>query len=272
VKNILLPTDFSDVSLNAIQYAMHMFAHEDVEFTLLHAFQVPYSTEGSVIFSHDSLKEEAMAELNRVKDTMQKMDSSATIKRKVLMGSLSNVLARLVKNDAIDLIIMGTRGASGMREVFFGSNTADVIRMIDCPTLAIPEGALLKDLKRMMLAVDYGELDLKVLAPMVELARKNGSEIMVLNIILETQEPNPNLEQEKASLAAHLDGLDVTFHTIVNSKITEDIDAFSQKEQVDMVITIPRHKGFLNALFHKSVSRKLALHGKIPLLAIPDIS
>ena len=168
------------------------------------------------------------------------------------------------------MIIMGTKGATGIKEMFFGSNTAEVMRTIDCPTLAIPEGASFREPKKILLAVDYDDLELNVLDPVLRIARQNESQILVLNIVLDSQKEQEHKKEVQMKLEAYLKNFPVTFHTIRNSKITEDIEEFSRAEAVDLVTTIPRHKGFLNALFHKSVSKKLALHSKVPMLAIPS--
>ncbi len=148
MKKVLIPTDFSDNAWDALIYAIRLYDDIPCHFYILNTYQVGPSRVSNVknqvrntqIFR--LLKEESENELEKI-DTYLK-DNLLNKKHKYetlsISGSLITSIKRIVFNDNIDMIVMGTSGASGAKEIFMGSNTIKAIKNIDlCPIISVPE-------------------------------------------------------------------------------------------------------------------------------------
>ena len=141
MKRILIPTDFSEDALNAADFALRMYQYKKYEIILLHVFQIPALTD-RVIPKHDALKSEAVFNLHKEAKRIRAVSPRNIVSEySARLGNLVSVVDRQVKEGNIDLVIMGTDGALGLKDVLFGSNTSDVIEKIDCPILVIPPKA-----------------------------------------------------------------------------------------------------------------------------------
>ena len=263
MKRILIPTDFSENALNAADFGLRMYQYKEYEIIMLHVFQVPALTN-SVILEHDALKSEAIYNLHQeVKRIRASSFRNIVSEYSARLGSLVSVVDRLVKEGNIDLIIMGTKGASGFKEVLFGSNTADVIEKVDCPILVIPPKARFKQPERILLAVDNkGVESPQVLEPLLRTAKEQNSHIMILSA------GQPPLEDtEKSRIEKYLAKVPHSFHSIY---VAENIHEFVKHHDVGLISVSPKTYGLSERLFRKSVTKQLLFYTKIPLFLIPD--
>lgn len=147
MKNILLPTDFSPNSLQAIDYALQFCKGHTCSFYVLHVQKSSdYITDDLMSSAPNETVFESIARDNKkkidlvVKQLKDKYPSQDyTFYSLFDFDDLVSAIEQAVQLYAIDLIVMGTNGATGAEEVIFGSNTLRVIREIDCPTLTVPD-------------------------------------------------------------------------------------------------------------------------------------
>jgi nucleotide-binding universal stress UspA family protein len=169
-----------------------------------------------------------------------------------------------------DLIIMGTKGATGLSQFFIGSVTATVIRKSDVSVLAIPENFTFEKLDKIVFATDYeGISNKKTLQPLFELARMFDAKVMMFHAI-EAKEP----------IAAYIEELQVwkaekNFHHIRHTNsiascenIPDGILDFAGENEADLIAIIPHTYNFFENLLHKSVSKQIAFESKTPILAL----
>ncbi|MDX1461731.1 MAG: universal stress protein [Marinirhabdus sp.] len=155
MKNILLPTDFSANSLNAIDYAMHFFEGQSCHFFILNIEKISeYISDDLVAGSktdsiYESIASDNKKQINHLVKSLSKQYKSQEYTFHGLFDydDFVSSIDQAVSFHSIDLIIMGSNGATGSKEVVFGSNTLQVIRHIDCPTLTIPEHYTFSGLK-----------------------------------------------------------------------------------------------------------------------------
>lgn len=147
MKNILLPTDFSANSMNAIDYAMHFFENWECNFYILNVQKISeYISDDLVSGSptdtiYDSIATDNKKLINKLVKKLSKQYKSQAYTFHGLFDfdDLVSSINQAVKFHSIDLIIMGSNGATGAKEVIFGSNTLQVIRKTDCPILTVPD-------------------------------------------------------------------------------------------------------------------------------------
>jgi len=270
---ILLPTDFSENSGKANKYVINIFG-KDAAYTLMHAWYMPnYSTE-MVLPVDDVLAEEVKIELDKEREALLKKSPDLKIKTKMSYGDAVGCIDDMVEEIKADLIVMGTKGSSGMAEILVGSNTASVIQSVTVPVLAIPEQAEVKLPKKIVFATDLHEISSpKVIKPLKEIVQKLSAHILVLNVMKEHEAPDLDKTLEREKLENLFTGLDYSYHIILADKqeIAHAIDEFIHREKADMVAMIARKANLFDRIFHKSITHKIALHTDIPLLAMHDL-
>jgi nucleotide-binding universal stress UspA family protein len=135
MKRILFPTDFSETSKNAFVYAMHLAQSLEAELIVLHVYDLPNLNVGRMANSmqmvYDSIELENFENLKDEIPLLRQIAEEnglgelkiSTILKK---GDLVWAVRDTIKNEKIDILVMGTKGASGLKEVFLGSNTGAV--------------------------------------------------------------------------------------------------------------------------------------------------
>jgi nucleotide-binding universal stress UspA family protein len=273
MKRIILPTDFSSNARNAMEYAIGMYSYENVEYILLNVFTEPHSSTDMLVSVRDLLEKTSFLGLKNEYEKLNKKfyRSSLNIKQHSECGELSNIINRIVKEEAIDFVVMGTKGASGLQKVFLGSNTSDVVKNVKCPVLAIPENAEFTPPFRIALATDYEELENQyLLNPLIELASQYQSELMIMNINTEGKMIDVKHAVEGIQLDHALERIPHRFYGSDNDDVVEGIDYFIHEHKIDMLAMIARKHHFYEHLFHSSVTEEMAMLTDIPLLILHE--
>jgi len=277
MKKILLPTDFSPNSINAIHYALNLFKDEKCIFYLLNVYRVPYVTSQDVAY----VNTEALIDLEEgLRKTSE--ESLKELVEKLIAGGnknhlfetisdynfLSESVKKIVKEKETDLIVMGTKGATGTKEIFMGSNTGDIIMKVDCNVLAVPENVVYKEPEEIAFPTDYEiSYDQEDLSYLLNIAEKNKAAIRVLHV-----QDDPLTEKQlsnKTNLENLLEGIEHSFHTLTGASFESAVNLFTQSRgNIDMIAIIARHYGFFQRLFFRPKVEELSFHTRIPLLVL----
>jgi len=169
------------------------------------------------------------------------------------------------------LIVMGMKGANKLSEALMGSTTTATFRKATVPVLVIPEKAKYKKTKKIVFACDYdSRTDVHTLDALKELMKTFGSKIYVVNV--KQKKESVSMEEAVAGvkLENKLNDVEHIYYFPEKEDLVEGINEFVQEHQADMVAIIPHHYSLMERLFHKSISKKMAFHTHIPLLALPD--
>ncbi|MBO0323695.1 universal stress protein [Muricauda sp. CAU 1633] len=280
MKRIVLPTDFSKNAWNAILYALSIFKGVECEFFIVNAYQVGSSDLATKMGrANDTrlfrlMKEQSERELKRVLEKIKEVNSNPkhSFKTMSVVDNLVNAVGKTVYNKEIDYIIMGTKGASGLKEVFMGSNTYKIINEIDfCPIIAVPEEFQAKDsIGAIVLATGYEHLfETYELNPLLKLAELFDSEIWV------TYAGNPEefTSQQLASKKAMEKKLKSVKHKFVEVEKGSSIhgaiqNTIAENKAVDMVAMINYGHGFFDKLTHEAVIKKVSFNTQVPFLVL----
>ncbi len=280
MKKILLPTDFSEISINAIKYATQLFADISCRFFVLNVYRIPYLANEELMdqnISQLSAVEEEMHEAS--KEGMEKILEHLPENKNHIFETISDynlfslAVHQAVEEKEIELIIMGTKGATGAREIFMGSNTADVIMRNACHVIAVPENNSFKPPKELLFPTDFRiNHDLKDLSPLINLAEMNDSVIRIVHFS-DSNDLDEIQEQNKRNLDAHLDKIPHEYYTLSVSDFEEGLNCFTQSRgNIDMIVIIGRHYGFFERLFFKPKIKALSFHSRIPLFVIHHLN
>lgn len=276
MKKILFPTDFSETSINAFIYALKLADSIKGEIITLHVYDLPqvgYSNVPGVLNEIYDLIE--LGSFENYKDQVpflrriaeQNNMEHIKISNVLDTGNLINKIIKIVEDEAIDYVVMGTKGATSLKETFLGTATTKVMNATKAIVFAIPENCKYKQIKKILFLTKYNFEDLKVLKKIIEFATVFEAHIDCLHIKSPHQKDNDTFEEEWQKIAKDQD---ITLHTISNDDVEGIILEFIDLNKIDMITMHVYHKNFFKKLFQVSLSKKLAFHVNIPILAIPE--
>lgn len=237
--------------------------------TLLHAYKV-YSTTGALMPVGSYLEEDASNDLLGSLKAMQALLSGeATADSMLVAGDAITVIAEAARQGDYDLIVMGTKGSSGIKEILLGSITAGLIKETDRPVLAIPEGYTARKLANIVLAMDeQGISSPKVTAPLVQLCKAFGASIRVFH-----QDMGVGDIGIDPTVDMYLEGASHSFYyELDEDEVIGSIHDFVKDVNAEMLCMIRRKRSFLETVFHSSATTQLVNHTEIPLLVLHDES
>lgn len=279
MKNILLPTDFSENSWNAIQYAIQLYKDEECTFHLFNAYTpIIYHVEYVLINPAqfglgDAIRDAAQESLSKLRARISKTFKEnpnhqfETIAR---FNALIPGIKELIEERHIDLIVMGTQGATGTKEVLFGSNTVQVFRNIKCPIIAVPSDFEFESPQEILfptdLEVEYQRTQLDILA---DIAKFHHSRINAMHVstgydLTEAQEDHKLQLEDMFKSSAFL------FHDFESMEIADAINNFQVKHKINMLAMINNKHSFFENLFFKNTINQIGFHLNIPFLVIPS--
>ncbi len=268
MKKILVPTDFSEHANNALRYAINIGNYCEAEIELLHVYEMK-AVVVSTTRVREYQKEDAERDLaNNIRSFEDLIFGKTILNGRAIDGNPIDVICSLANNEDFDMIVMGTQGASGLKEIFLGSKTSGVMKYTHTPILAIPNGFNYRPIKDITFAVDSGIVaDDEVLYPLLELAKLYKSNVKIVH-----------LEKEKMvvgydpGIGISLEDIPHSFHRISGSSdVNEVINVFVFEENSDMLCMIRRDRDFWSNLFHRSVTTKEVFDSPVPLLILRDV-
>ena len=141
MKRILVPIDFSNNSMNALQTAVAMAKRHSADLKLLHVFDIDNTLYPEDNMGSNSKPDIAIKSLSRLAASVKNGDG-VNCGIAYISGYIPNAILQTAKDENSDIIVMGKNGNSGYREMYAGTNTYDVIKKSHCPVLLIPSGKM----------------------------------------------------------------------------------------------------------------------------------
>jgi nucleotide-binding universal stress UspA family protein len=273
IKHIIVPVDFSENSEKAALYAYALAEKFNATIVLLNAIFIPPASpdapayilqeEAEVLRTANSDKLKAMAEKYATQF------SSVKSKTHISISTVAYACKEAAENHTGSMIIMGTQGASGIKKVLLGSNTADVAENAQVPVLAIPSSANAVLPLRIMIASDYFDQDIAVAEEIIDFAKKFDAIVYFVHITEGDDFEKEILEmfEKKIREKNNYQGLHFDLANGVN--ILEGIESYAQKNNIDLVVSIKRKRNFFEKFFSKSITRQMLFHTNIPVFSIP---
>lgn len=141
IKKILVPVDFSNNSMNALQTAVAMAKRHNADLKLLHVFDIDNTLYPEENMGSNSNPDIAIKSLSRLAASVKNGDG-VNCGVAYISGYIPNAILQTAKEENSDIIVMGKNGNAGDREMYAGTNTYDVIKKSHCPVLSVPSGKM----------------------------------------------------------------------------------------------------------------------------------
>ena len=282
MQKILIPTDFSDNAWNAIDYAMQLFRDKRCTFYFLNTY-TPVIPSGRFMAKmidgvrivdavRDASEEGLRKTVNRIQSKYGK--TGHTFETISSFNLLTEEVKDLVDTLGIHLIITGTKGASGIDEVFMGSNTVRIIKSTKkCPILAIPQNFDFTTPSEIAFATDFNRFyTTSELSPLLELAEMFQATIRIVHVqqgikaLSELQQFNLNM------LRRYLNDTEHYVHTVSElSSVSKTLEIFSQELNIHLLAMLNYQHSYMEQMTREPIVKRTAFHTQIPLLVIPEL-
>lgn len=275
MKTIIVPTDFSPIATNAMNFAADMALNINASLMLLHVYQVPVSMTDVpvVLVSAEELKTSSEIKLQEIKEAVTHVTSGKVkIYTEARLGDVSDELEDVCKSIHPFAVIMGTRGTSGVERALFGSTTLTAIRHLKCPVIVVPPGKEYgSGIKKIGFACDFDKVVETTPTQFIrDMVKEFGAELHVLNVDHENKHFKPETPEESLMLHTLLQGLEPNYHFINNPDIEDGINEFVEKNNIDLLITIPKKHKLLEGLFKKSNTKQLIIQSHVPVMCVHE--
>jgi nucleotide-binding universal stress UspA family protein len=284
MNTILVPTDFSANAKNAIDYAAHLADKIKARLVLFHVYWVPMyedepeDTPEDLVLKEKTMQREKEAyqevkdNLQLLKQYVQEIKPQLPVEYTASNGMFLDETLAQIKASNADLVVMGTKGASGLKEIVLGSNAADLIENSTCPVLVIPENAQWKDIQKIIFATDFHDSDTADIQMLADLAGRFLADINIVHVgeqsvWSDNKAAKEALDQLKTKVRENVEFGAISFMFLEASNTERALQTYTEKYQTDILAMATHKRTTLQKLFgRESLTQKMAYHTHIPLL------
>jgi nucleotide-binding universal stress UspA family protein len=283
MRKILVPTDFSENALKAASYAAEIASKNGACIYLLHAAEMGHEKFYQPVSMYEKYNNLVLDEdkdrLENLRSLLQSNFPACIVETHIEAESgIAESIHRFCRSQEIDIIIMGTHGASGLKSVLLGSVAASVISGSKIPVLAIPAEYTPQPPQAILLATNQFEEDSEMLGRLMDLVKIFPALLHVVVFVDKEHDDAADYITQTTRLHRYVEFLEESFpdvnlkpSVLEGEDIEDALELYRLRNDIDMIALISYPKSFFEKIFQKSTSRKLAFHSKIPVLAIPAI-
>ncbi len=268
MKRILVPTDFSKVSGNALQFAIYLGNHFGGHIDVVHTYDVIRKT-GHLKSIEGILHEDARKEMDKLlAGIFPQLQPQCTVGSYIAQGDTGDIVTRKAKRQEYDFIVMGTQGSSNTLEVFIGSTALSVIKKSEKPVIVVPERATFGgELKNIVFCVDKIPFSYtpNTLAPVPTITDQFKAHLHLLHVgDLDEEWSDERIENTV------LKGTSYSFHNIEGDDVFSSINNYADDVSADLLIMVRRKKSFFAKIMDGSHTKKELFHTQKPLMILHD--
>ncbi len=276
MQRILIPTDFSDMALNAVNYGVELARRCNASITVMHSVQKPSSPPQGPVRDRSEITEEDQNNITLWQELEQLSEwirggrpEIEKVTQRMPSGLPGDEILKAVREEGSDLVVMGTKGEKGFSDTLMGTTTSNVIQKAPCNVLTVPEKASFQGIEAVAYASGLHEKDPLAIRSLLEFLDDFKARIDVVHVHGKGEHP---ADQD---LKAFQEGLErfglsdaVGFDTIEGAHLEEALDAYVDNKELDLLAMLNESRNFIQRLFHKSKTKKMAFHSKLPLLVL----
>ena len=275
MENILVPTDFSKTAKGAYRYALQLADYFDSSINVVHVYHPTYSPGYPIGGGINTLMLEPKKELmkqfihqrDKDKDTINTL---IDVKSGIIAGFAGDEIVRLSKTEETDLIVMGTTGDNTILEKVFGSISTAVSKHAECPVLLVPKGAKFKAYRNIVYASDFEKIDSTVMDKIADFAGRFSAGIHLVDVHEHKEKGRYKVTEQllEQQLNNKLPKLEFRMAEVESSSVWEGLNQYAEDHEVDLLVMVTKHRKTWENMLHKSVTREVAVHSKLPILIL----
>lgn len=273
MKKILVPTDFSDTSRNALCYALELAPKIGAEIiNIVHVFLPETAGEADFIPPVAQLMESRQEMLQSfVKDSLSEAGQPpCPIKHEVLVGFPGDEITQA--SEEHDMIVMGTTGQSGVLEKIFGSVSSSVSQRAFCPVLLVPHDARFQPIRHIVYASNYESADREMVDKVTEFNKAFKAHIHFVHVRKDKEEASRFSKAKEEIFRELFDegepGFAFDVAEVENEDVAEGLSQYAEAKKAELAVMVTRHRSIWQSLLHRSQTKRMALATHVPLMVL----
>ncbi|MGB5244645.1 MAG: universal stress protein [Lutimonas sp.] len=272
MKRILVPVDFSKEAEYAAKVAASIAKRTDSEIILLHMLELPVNIIDPAEISSINTGPQALFYMKQAHEKFDNFIQKPFFKGIKVVESIqfSMAFAGIIdesKKHKIDLIVMGSQGASGLQEMFIGSNTEKVVRRSTVPVLVVKSNGVEFDIKNIVFASDFKKESKKTFPKVIEFANLFGAKFHFLYVnTIHNFNTTKAIEERMQNFIKDFDLKD--YKTVIYNDISIEngILSYSNDAKADLIALNTHGRSGLSQLFNGSIGAELTNHALKPVI------
>jgi nucleotide-binding universal stress UspA family protein len=269
MKKILLLTDFSEAAQNALLFARSFFSDTVADFHLLCAHPI----EADPFYSQRKVAQTAhTAFADLLRDIITNLRQKATtdwhtFRATARAGNVLEVVQGLLATEAYDYVVVGAKKDG--TNVLFGNTATTLVQQLQANVLVIPVDARPRPLRSVVLTTDFASFkNCKLLCPLKDLVTLKGALLTLLTV--DTPGKKVVHAEQETRIRQFLSPIEPSVVRLQAPDARQGIDAYLAGHPVDLLVIIPHHGGWTDALNGTSITRSLVYTPPVPMLTIYD--
>jgi len=276
MKKILIPTDFSELADYAYAMAKAIFDEGAYEIHMLSIVSVTpdvlFDKQGELIddgiINFQLLYDERKAQIEKMESWVK--DKPEIVSSRVKLGRLHTDIVRYIEKNKIDLLIMGTSGASGLKEMLAGSHTSYIAMRSPVPVLSLKADRSDIQIKKILLAGDFKDPQMVELGVLKDLARRNNATMHLLKVNTPGDFETNEMVLSRMKEFSELNELErVSYHVYCDYGVEKGIVAFAESNNIDLIAIGSQQRTGLSRVIKRSISYDAINHIKQPIITFP---
>lgn len=275
MKNALLvPTDFSTNAWKATRYAAQLASSYQWDIHLLHAYEPLTSNFAGQQFNEEMTghaSNKAIGEMDGVAAKLASEFPELHITTACIQGALGKVLPDLAKAENIKFVVMGTKGASGLKSIVLGSNTFEVIQKSPVGVIAIPDDYGDFRLRKIGVLSNFKETEVEMLQTFI-----SRTSVALDVVLLHVSEPGKRTDENDVNYWSETikqkTGIEnVSYRTDqasarldISASIPKCIEHLTEEENIDLLLVSYNRKSFFRQVFSRNLTRSIAFNLTVP--------
>ncbi|RAI84952.1 universal stress protein [Algoriphagus yeomjeoni] len=264
---IILPIDFSDNSISALEFAIALVGKKDGEIILVHVIEAVFDFASQASIAMESMHRDAE---DLMQETLEKYkDSNLIFKTIIKEGTASISIARIARELDATLVVMGTQGASGIKLALIGSTTVNLIKESSVPVLVVPAESIAADIRKVALALEFASHEEKFIDWVINMSKRWERGIEFVHVQTSNDfEEDPGIKKLENLIGTQYPGLAAKIHTFYAKTPIEGLDQFLEENENVILVMCHEHKNLWEQVLTRSQTIQMVFHSKVPLLVM----
>lgn len=264
---ILVPVDFSENSIKALELALSLNQNQRSTIILVHIVELVYDFASQAAIGLDSMHNDASKLINKL---IEKYGANHLKFQKIIEeGTASISISRLATQHEAELIVIGTSGAGGIKKLIMGSTTVSLLKETTVPTLVVPEKASLIQIGKLTMALQFSNHEKPLLRKLITFKNAWGLEVTFIHV-----STTLDFKEELAclGLSTYMSNylqLRTDYVTnLIAKTINEGINSYLESNEGNILVMCHQHKSFWKVFQQSSQSLTMTSQSSVPILVM----
>ena len=270
MKTIIVATDFSSAALNAVHYATDMALALKAKLLLLHIYQVSVVYgELPIALNEEAERQEAENEILQIKNgIISKTGGNISVETDVRLGAFFDELKIVCDFIKPYLVIMGSQGTTVAERLLFGGHTVNAMKHLKWPLITVPVNIHFNGIKNIGFACDFENVTRNTPVNEIKMIMNDFNASLHIINTGDQSEFNQNVVFQSGLMNEMFGAVLPKYHFITSDNADEGIIDFTDKNNIELLIVLPKQHNLLDKLFNKSITKQLVLHSHVPVMAL----